>query len=75
MTVSLVLSLLLSAAQPTEGDMNNESSNMVSRQATFDDDEEICRRKTIEHPKMPNRTKTVKICKTREEWREMATKR
>ena len=76
MTTSLVLSLFLAAVQPAETVEPAEASDAtVAKAAANDDEVEICRRKTVPHPKMQNRTKSIRICKTKDEWKEMIAAR
>lgn len=74
MSVSLLLALLVvTPSAPVES--NTSSQAAVEEEQGEGQDEVICRRQLIESTRIGERGRSVRVCKTREEWRQRPTRR
>ena len=64
---ALLLSLLLAMQAEVPAEAVPAEAAAAAEPAA--DDVEICRKRPVENPKARGRTKMVKICKTKEEWK------
>lgn len=59
---------LLLAAQPEPGAVETTQASMAVTDEG--DDELICRRRSVDSGRIGERNRTMRVCKTREEWEE-----
>ncbi len=73
LVTALFMSLLLAIQTDVPAEAAPAEAAISAEPAA--DDVEICRKRPVENPKARGRTKMVKICKTREEWKAYSTRK